>query len=218
MRISLGLVSFLVPVISYSQDTVFLKVHFLYGSKPAKKYRNSEQKWFGGKLGGHVGIEVDSDKIVNFIPQGTFHWFEDKKNKNSMFTFHSYENFYSMFGSDPDSVKKAIVCIPITQNQKMIFDSIAASYLKQTPYDYAFLGMRCAAAAYDILSQVQILKSYSHNKTYKKIFYPAKLRKRLFRLADEHHWTVVLKNGSAARIWDKDQPKYKKRSSQSSGN
>lgn len=63
-----------ISVLSYSQDSAYLKVHFLYGSKPLKKYKATEQKWFGGILGGHVGIEGDDDKIVNFLPKGKFHW------------------------------------------------------------------------------------------------------------------------------------------------
>ncbi|WP_338814872.1 hypothetical protein V9L05_06675 [Bernardetia sp. Wsw4-3y2] len=62
------------PFLSYSQDTTFLKVHFLYGSKPLKSDKNTEQKWFGGILGGHVGIEVEEDKVLNFLPsRESFH-------------------------------------------------------------------------------------------------------------------------------------------------
>ena len=58
--------------LSYSQDGIFLKVHFLYGSKPLKRDKNTEQKWFGGILGGHVGIEVKEDKVLNFLPSREF--------------------------------------------------------------------------------------------------------------------------------------------------
>src|ERR1700741_2237387 len=71
-----------------ANDSTIIKVHFLYGSKPAKQYKDSESKWFGGKLGGHVGIEVDSNRILNFIPQGEFHWFEKKKDPHSRYAIH----------------------------------------------------------------------------------------------------------------------------------
>src|SRR6476659_2148020 len=61
-----------------SQDT--LKVNFLYGSKPKWDYRDTEKSWFGGVLGGHVGIEGDSGKILNFINKGNFHVFSNKNN------------------------------------------------------------------------------------------------------------------------------------------
>lgn len=189
--------------LSYSQDTAFLKVHFLYGSKPLKKFKDTEQKWFGGILGGHVGIEGDSNQIVNFLPSGKFHWFAKNDNRHSTYAVHSTHNFYTILGS-ADSVKKAIFRIPVTRLQKQRFDSIANAYLKQTPYDYALFGMRCGAAAYDILGQVGIVPSYSRSKTYKKIFYPKKLRRRLFRKAKNNGWEIIRQSGSIKRKWERD--------------
>jgi hypothetical protein len=51
-----------------AQDSTAIKIHFLYGSKPAKEYKDVEQKWFGGMYGGHAGIEIDSNQILNFLP------------------------------------------------------------------------------------------------------------------------------------------------------
>jgi hypothetical protein len=189
---------------TYSQDSLFLKVHFLYGSKPLKKYKDTESKWFGGILGGHVGIEGERDKILNFLRKGKFHWFAKKDNRHSMYREHASRNFYSIFRTDPDSVKSAIVYIPVTVQQKQQFDSITKCYLQQTPYDYAFIGMRCGAAAYDILGQLGVLKKYSISKTYKKIFYPKKLRKRLLKKAKENNWTIVRQDGSIRRKWERD--------------
>ncbi|MBO9202189.1 MULTISPECIES: hypothetical protein [Niastella] len=188
----------------YSQDTACLKVHFLYGSKPLKKYKDTERKWFGGILGGHVGIESDSDKIVNFLKKGELHWFAKEKNRHSRYGVHSEKQFYSLFHYNPDSVKSAIIYIPVSARQKQQFDSITAAYLKQTPYDYAFIGMRCGAAAYDILAQLHILPRYSYRNTYRKIFYPKKLRTRLLKEAAQHGWRVVRQNGSTTRKWEQD--------------
>jgi hypothetical protein len=193
-----------ISILSYSQDTTYLKVHFLYGSKPLKKYKDTEQKWFGGILGGHVGIEGDSGKIVNFLPNGKFHWFAKKDKRHSTYAVHSVENFYAILGGNPDNVKKAIVYIPITGQQMQKFDTITKVYLTQTPYDYALFGMRCAAAAHDILGQLGILTSYSYSKTYKKIFYPKKLRKRLFKKAIKNGWSITKQDGSIKRKWEQD--------------
>ncbi len=190
---------------SYSKDSTYLKVHFLYGSKPLKKYRDTEKKWFGGVLGGHVGIEADSNKVLNFVSGHTCHLFGTKKKKRrSGFVEFPVNSFYSIFGGEPDSMKKAVVYIPITMEQKQRFDSIASLYVKQAPYDYAVFGMRCGAAAYDILGQLNILPVYSHTRTYKKIFYPKKLRKRLFKKANKNHWTIVSEDGSGKRRWERD--------------
>lgn len=193
-----------ISILSYSQDTTYLKVHFLYGSKPLKKYKDTEQKWFGGILGGHVGIEGDSSKIVNFLPNGKFHWFTKKDKRHSTYAVHSVKNFYSILGGNPDSVKKAIIYIPITGLQMQKFDSITTVYLTQTPYDYALFGMRCGAAAHDILGQLGILNNYSYSKTYKKIFYPKKLRKRLFKKAINNGWKIARQDGSIKRKWEQD--------------
>jgi hypothetical protein len=157
-------------LLAYPQDT--LKVHFLYGSKPLRKYKDTESKWFGGMLGGHVGIEGDSGKILNFVPRGKFHWFAKPGNKHSAYTEYSFERFYSIMGGDPDSNKKTIVYIPVTEQQKLKFDSIGTAYLKQTPYDYALFGMRCGSAAYDILGQLDILPAYCYSRTYGKYSIP----------------------------------------------
>jgi hypothetical protein len=188
----------------FSQDTSFLKVHFLYGSKPLKKYKDTEQKWFGGVLGGHAGIESENDKVVNFLPRGKFHWFAKKNNKHSMYAEHTVNNFCGILGSDYNSVKSAIVYLPVTKQQKEKFDSIASVYLKQPPYDYALFGMRCGAASYEILGQLGIVPNYSYRRTYRKIFYPKKLRKRLFKKAEENGWTILRQEGSYKRKWEKD--------------
>lgn len=204
MRQILTILFFLVSSLSYSEDTTFLKIHFLYGSKPLKKYKDTETKWFGGLLGGHVGIESGSDSIVNFMPSGKFHWFAKKNNKHSAFSIHTADKFYAILGGNLNEAKKAIVSIPITTNQKHKFDSITTVYLKHTPYDYAFFGMRCGAATYEILGQLGIFPTYPYAKTYKKIFYPKKLRKRVFKKAVESGWGIVKQEGSFKRKWEQD--------------
>jgi hypothetical protein len=192
------------PLPSAPTDETSIKVHFLYGSRPLKEYKDSERKWFGGILGGHVGIEGSNGRILNFRPNGNFHVLSSEKRRHSRYDEHSYREFYSLFGSNPDSVKKVVVTIPVTTEQKKVFDSIEASYLKETPYDYALLGMRCGAASYEILSQLGILKSYSYKKTYLKIFYPQKLRRRLLALARENKWQIERQAGSVKRKWEND--------------
>lgn len=188
----------------YAQDTAFIKVHFLYGSKPRKQYRDTESNWFGGMLGGHVGIEVDSNKILNFLPQGKFHWFASRKNLHSTYAVHVEKSFYSILGSAGEEVKKAVVYISLTTEQKLKLDSLANAYLNQTPYDYALVGMRCGAATYEILARLNILKSWSNAKTAIKILYPKKLRRRLFKVAERKGWKVVREEGSNRRVWEKD--------------
>jgi len=204
MRIAtLALILFAVSKSAAQDSTYVLKVHCLYGSKTAKKFKETEGKWFGGKLGGHVGIENEPDQILNFLPHGKFHVFGKKYDRHSTFRIHSHHSFYALFGGSPDSVKKAIFYIPVTTHQKRIMDSISYAYINDTPYDYAFFGMRCGAATYEILGQLGIVEDYSITKTSRKIFYPRKLRKRLFRKAKSNSWHVDEIAGSKKRKWDK---------------
>jgi len=190
---------------SYAQqDSIFLKVHFLYGSKPQKAYKKTQSKWFGGKLGGHAGVELDSNQILNFIPQGKFHLIAHKKNKHSTFATHDFEGFYSIMGGKAHDHKKLIIKILISQKQKEHFECIQKNYLAQTPYDYAFLGIRCGAATHDILGQLGILKHFSYRGTIFKIFYPKRVRKKLIRLAQKQGWQIQREEGTKGRKWERD--------------
>jgi hypothetical protein len=191
-------------LIHSSPDNLFLKVHFLYGSRPANGYWKSEKKWFGGTMGGHVGIEAEHNRIISFIPHGRFHWFAKKKQKHSRYAVHDYNGFYTYHGGAADSNKKAVVFIPVSEDQIRRFNSITQAYLEVTPYDYAFFGMRCAAAAYDILAQLDILPRHDHGKTWRKIFYPKRLRKSLFRKAELNNWKIEREEGTMRRKWEQD--------------
>jgi hypothetical protein len=189
---------------SFSQDSLYIRIHFAYGSKPKKAFKETEPKWFGGIMGGHVGIEAKADSILNFLPKDKFHWFSKNVDKHSAYAIHTENGFYNILGNTSDSVKGAIIRIPITQLQIERFDSITVAYLKQTPYDYAFLGMRCGSASYEILSQLKIVPSYPNRKTFRKIFYPKKLRSILLKKAIVNGWKIEYYEGSFKRKWEKD--------------
>ena len=187
-----------------AQDSLYLKVHFLYGSKPLKKYKSTEPKWFGGILGGHAGLECTSNQILSFSPSGKFHWIAKDNDRHSRYTLKTQDDFYAILGGNPDSVKKAVVYIPISWQQKQMFDSISKCYVAATPYDYAFIGMRCGAATYEVLAQLGIVRAYSPGVTSRNIFYPKKLRKPLLQDARANGWKIETHRGSSRRKWEKD--------------
>jgi len=189
---------------SNENDSLYIKVHFLYGSKPKKEFEASENKWFGGIHGGHVGIEFIEGKTIDFVPKGEFHLFRRKYTAHSKFAIHSLSEFWGILGGVPSTVKKASIVIPITSDQKHKLDSIVQVYSENSPYDYAFFGMRCGAAAYEILGQLGIVKHYRIPRTYKKIFYPKKLRLLLFKKANQFNWTIEKTEGSETRNWEND--------------
>ncbi len=199
----------LLPILLFFAGEIFsqpdtIRVHFLYGSKPAKGCRE-EPKWFGGIHGGHAGIEIDSGRVLNFHRNGKLHiGFGRKKDRHSHYVEQSFERFYECFGEKCEQMKRLEIVIPVTEKQKHILDSIQTAYLKQPPYDYAFLGMRCGAATYDLLQQAGIVRHRSKAGIVLRIFYPKKIRKRLLRKAKEGHWHVMLHEGSSCRKWEKD--------------
>lgn len=202
LKLLLVAISLFSCVNDFSQQEVTLKVHFLHGSKPLKNSSSKEDKWFGGLHGGHVGVEVINGEVFSFYPSGKFHYFPSKKNINSSFKKESLDNFYSVFG-DYDSVKRTIIYIPITKDQKEMFDSLSSGYINKPPYDYAFLGMRCASASYDVLAVLGILKQKSRKSTSMNIFYPKVLRRKLIKEANRKKWLVEYYEGVTSRKWEK---------------
>lgn len=187
----------------FAQDSSFIEVQFLYGSKPVKKYKSTEKKWFGGILGGHVGLEDDNGKFYSFEIHGKNKVFSGKPN-NSVYKAESANEFWNVMKTNEDSIKKTTIIIPISKGQKQKFDSIASAYCKNVPYCYAVFGMRCASSTYDILAQMGVLPKYSHFKTIMTVFYPRKLRKRLLAKAEKNNWTIIRKEGTPKRKWEKD--------------
>lgn len=188
---------------NHYQAENIIKVHFLYGSTPKKEFP-TETKWFGGKWGGHVGIEYSPNKIVSLVPSGDFHYIKHKKKRASKFVLDNEDQFYTTFGGNPEDMKKLIISIPITDEDQKLLDSIVTLYVDSVPYDYAFIGMWCAAAAYDLISYISPFKHYSYVKTSYKNFYPKKLRKRLLKIAKKQHYLIERYPGSLRRDWEKD--------------
>jgi hypothetical protein len=180
-----------------------LEVHFLYGSRP-QRGSQGEKRWFGGIHGGHVGVGSERQGIVNFFHTGRFHIFPHKKKRNAVFKAYGDSAFYAFHGSIPDSMKKFIVYIPVSVETMTRFDSIARAYVAQVPYDYAFFGMRCGAAAYEMLAQLDLVRRYSRTGTVLRIFYPRKLRKKLLALSQKYGWRTQRTDGSRSRRWEKD--------------
>lgn len=184
---------------SQSDSAHFIKVHFLYGSKPKRKFKTTEYKAFGGKHGGHVTIELD-DIDYGFEPAHGFHVFAHKQKFKADFVDNKL-NGQPRYGSNN---KTAIFIIPINTEQYNELNQIHKNYCNKTPYDYAFFGMRCASSVQNILGQIKIVKNRKRFYNILTTFYPKKLRKRLFRLARKHNYQVIKTNGSETRKWERD--------------
>ena len=180
----------------FANDTTYtIKLNFLYGSRPAKGYRQQESKLFGGIKGGHVNIEAGG-RVLDFTP-GNNPLFPHNKKPSGGFSINQSVNW------DGDDKWKTII-IPVSEEQYMALQKIFDSVVAQTPYDYAIFGMRCAAASYDVLSMIGLFKPYSNDKNVITHFYPKLLRKKILKWADKNNYSVISNEGRPSRKWESD--------------
>lgn len=190
----------LLSFFSFGQSGKFIKVYFLYGSKPANGHRYHEDPYFGGKHGGHVSIGIDTS-IVGFTNNKGFHIFARKKNLKGIYKAKGLTEFRR----DSSTFKYTTFEIPLTDSQYVKLKKIINNYLYvQSPYDYAFFGMRCASAAYDMLSRVGLFKIRSKWGNIFSNFYPKKLRNKMFKIARENNYKVYIQPGRPSRKWEND--------------
>ncbi|CAN5897662.1 hypothetical protein BH11BAC7_BH11BAC7_30950 [soil metagenome] len=177
----------------------FITVHFLYGSKPACGYKATEKKLFGGIHGGHVSIQVDST-IFSFRPKTGWHIIS---------RHHKIEGGYieepaTTWAKDTSDKKYTSIRIPVSDTQYAALTTLEQCYRDTCPYDYAFLGMRCASACADVLSHLGIVKQRSNFGLIRKNFYPKRLRRKLLRYAKKNELEVIRKEGKRSRNWERD--------------
>lgn len=191
---------FFILLISYStsaqSDSIY--VHFVYGSKPFSK---EGEKWFGGKLGGHVGLEAGKDSVFHFNPSGKVSAF-GKPTERGTWAQSYRKQMLCSFGCD--SIKTLTIAIPVDSKQKKAIQDSALYFLDHSPYTYSFFGMRCTAACYHLLSIGNLFPKMIPQQMARKNFYPRKLRKRLLSLAIQNQWNYYTTPGSKQRIWDHD--------------
>lgn len=181
-----------------ANDSVKIKVHFLYGSKPKKKYKETEKPWFGGIHGGHVSIEAGGN-VVGFEPFGSLH-IVSKSKLHSEFVSEPLQEWVQ----DTATLKYTTIVIPISKTQYDSLLKIHAAYTTSPPYDYAFLGMRCASATYEILGRIGVVDYKPNTKNVAVNFYPKKLRQKLLKLAECKGYEVIRQEGRTTRIWEED--------------
>lgn len=182
-----------------ASDSLFIKVHFLYGSVPKKEFKDVERKRFGGIHGGHVMIEF-GDYHYGFNPSVKLHIFGKKKDFHSCFRAHKV----ATWAKDTAGNKYTSFIIPVTSEQMEFLQDIHQKYLNSPPYDYAFFGMRCASASYEILAQAGLMKPFGRHRTAIRFFYPKLLRKKLIKISEKRGYERVSHPGSERRRWEKD--------------
>lgn len=176
-----------------------LKVFFRYGSIPDIGYEYIEYEEVGGLKGGHVSLGIDSLEI-GFTNDGTIHLFSRSDNIKGVYYWEYLKDF-----EDQVSDKKYITfVVPLTGDQYVKLRTILLGYIDAPPYDYAFFGMRCASATYDVLSQIGLFKPRTRVNNIISNFYPRLFRRKMSALAHKNDYTVMRVNGRKTRIWERD--------------
>lgn len=184
---------------TFAQESHLLKVFFRYGSIPDVGYEYVEYEEVGGLQGGHVSLGIDSLEF-GFTNIKRIHVFPKKETANGIFYWEYLKDF-----EDQVTGKKYITfLIPIREEQYIRLKAILSDYIDNPPYDYAFFGMRCASATYDILSQIGLFESKPFAKNIISNFSPRLFRRKMFELAHKNGYTVVRVKGRKTRIWEGD--------------
>jgi hypothetical protein len=183
----------------FGQNSDTIQVFFLYGSRPRHSHWHQESHYFGGFHGGHVSIGIDSS-VIGFHHVKGLHLIGHRKPTGGVFECKRIQDFLK----DTVNSKYTTFKIPLTKVQHHQLLQIFNDYRAQTPYDYAFFGMRCAAAAYDVLSQIGIFKVKSKCGNIASNFYPKLFRKKMFALALENHYKINQHIGRKSRKWEND--------------
>ena len=172
---------------------------FLHGSMPYRTQQRSERKETGGYLGGHVSIVLDS--IEFGFTSDRIKMFPSRRHPCGFFYCEEIKDFRQ----DTVGLKYTIIEIPIDDTQYKGLINIIENYLGYPPYDYAFFGMRCASATYDVLSQIGVVKLKSRWGNIISNFYPKLLRKKIRKMAKQNHYKMTIHNGKKTRIWEEDE-------------
>lgn len=187
-------------VLLHASDSLYLKLHFVYGSKPMSAYKKTEVKQFGGIHGGHVYIELEN-KIISFgTNKGKWHIFPHKSKSAGKYRVDKDLRWHG----DSAAKKITTIIIPVTKEQLHKLKQTEKSYFEETPYDYAFFGMRCAAGAYDMLSKSEVCPNKTRFAIISKNFYPKRLRVKLLKRAEKENWQVLRQEGRSSRKWERD--------------
>ncbi|HEY1045574.1 MAG TPA: hypothetical protein VGF79_03990 [Bacteroidia bacterium] len=178
---------------AFASDSVY--VLFVYGSKPKV---NTESNWFGGIHGGHVSVSYNQ-AFISFVPHNGVRVFP-RRTVNSAFVMETDGDFIF----DTARSRYLLLAFEIDSNQRLTLDSICRSRLDSAEYEYAFFGMRCASAAYDLLSAAEILPKMKRRHMVFKFFYPKLLRKRLIKKAKKENARIFYRPGRKSRKWERD--------------
>ncbi|MDN5201190.1 hypothetical protein QQ008_07450 [Fulvivirgaceae bacterium BMA10] len=194
-KVKTRVISSRIPNVQEISDT--LRLHFIHGSTVKQDCSYSKSR-LGGKLGGHVELELNNYVYGFLYDSLPIHVFVLSDNLNSKFE-KKHRNIWI------DGVTDEMITtieIPISLKQYNRLDSIMEHYYHKEPYDYAFFGQRCTSSTAEILSDAGIFGKFSNFESAVGFFYPRTLRFAMLKYATENSLEVRVKKGIACRDWE----------------
>ncbi len=175
-------------------DTVV--VHFIHGSIPETNC-DYQKKRLGGLLGGHIELEVKG-KVYGFLYDNLpIHTFSQKK-FNSKFEALSKTEWEIKNEND----RITSIYIPTEKKKMQTLQAELASNLNSPPYDYAFIGHRCTSSTASLLSEHQIINTFSDLESIIAFFYPRTFRGALIKFAKINKLKIKFAKGSDCHLWE----------------
>ena len=177
-----------------------IKVTIVHGSRPKLFHYGSEYLMLGGKLGGHVVIQLDTCFYgFNFRQPGMVHpWAFRPEHRNGIFEKEGMSEWQRERGGS----RTTIIEIPVTEEQhKKLLETYNANLVRSS-YDYAFFGMRCASSCYHMLSKIGVLEPCTRTQSIVRTFHPKALRLKLLKVAKENNYKVTMIEGVRTRKWE----------------
>ncbi|MCB0543719.1 MAG: hypothetical protein R2791_17560 [Saprospiraceae bacterium] len=173
----------------------YVVVRIIHGSVRRRHYRR-EAKELGGKMGGHVGIQID-DLIYDFKYRdiSRIHIFSNPESKNCIFQKHTPDEWTACYKDNQET----LVTIPVDETEIEFLLDFYRKNILEPSYDYSFFGQRCASSCYDLLKKINKIQGGHY---FFNAFYPGMLRKKLLAKARQAGYGVVVIPGSPTRIWE----------------
>lgn len=198
MRTLLLLIALCIAQFAFGKHELIVRI--AHGSRPHPQHRDTQKHWLGGMYGGHVVIQLDSFAYGFNFRSKRVHIFPRMKESRQAGVFE--KDFAPLVVQGWAQMKTTTVYVPLSDSEYVAMKSRLEALHADVPFDYAFLGMRCASTAYMLLSETGVFEPAGKLKSMRRAFHPRALRRKLIRAAAAQKLRVEVQPGNPHRIWE----------------